>query len=140
MIGLKSKKTPYQGLWIFVPIMFLPSVVITLLLYFVINRWQPQYGVELNWAAAKIFGCGSGILFHMGCWIAGAFKEDFMAVKTRLKEFCANIVVSFKLAFSCYWEDVKTLGLAYWIDVAIIFLNIGIFVEAILDYIAIRGL
>ena len=138
-MGLKTKKTPYEGLWIFLPMMVLPSVVITWLLYFVISRWQPQYLDALNWATAKIFGCGAGILFHFGCWLMGAFSDDFKAVKTRLKEFCANIVVSFRLAFSCYWEEVKTLGLAYWIDVAVIALNAGVFVDAILDYLAIRG-
>ena len=139
-MGLKSKKTPYEGIWIFLPMLVLPSVIITALLYFVISRWQSQYVAELNFATAKIFGCGSGILFHFGCWLMGAFKDDFRAVKTRLKEFFANIAVSFRLAFSCYWEDVKTLGLAFWIDVAIVALNAGVFVDAVLDYIAIRGM
>ena len=139
-MGLKSKQTPYEGMWIFLPVLVLPSVIITALLYLVISRWQPQFGVELNFATAKIFGCGSGILFHFGCWLMGAFKDDLKAVKTRLKEFGANIVVSFRLAISCYWDDVKTLGLAFWIDVAIVALNAGVFVDAVLDYIAIRGM
>lgn len=138
-MGLKTEKTPYQGLWIFLPMMILPSVVITWILYLVIARWQPQFRQELNWATAKIFGCGCGFLFHCSCWLMGVFKEDFQAVKIRLKEFCANIVVSFRLAFSCYWEDVRTLGLAYWIDVAVIAMNVGVFVDAIMDYMAIRG-
>lgn len=140
MEGVSTKKSPYQGLWIFLPIMFAPSVVITAILYFVIARWQPQYIAEFNWATAKMFGFGSGILFHFCCWIAGAFKQDFRAVKTRLKEFFENIVVSPKLAFTCYWDDVKTLGLAFWIDMAVVGLNAYIFVDALLDYLAIRGL
>lgn len=140
MEGVSTKKSPYHGLWIFIPMMVLPSVVITLILYFAIARWQPQYGTELNWASAKTFGCGCGILFHFGCWIAGAFKADIKAVKTRLKEFCANIVASPKLAFSCYWDDVKTLGLAYWIDVAIIGLNIYVFADALLTFLRMRGI
>ena len=140
MIGVKTKKTPYDGLWIFLPIMFVPSVVITVLLYFVIHKWQSRFGVDLNWATAKIFGFGSGMLFHCGCWIAGAFKEDFKAVKTRLKEFRENVVVSVKLAFTCYWDDVKTLGLMYWIDVAVVGLNAYIFVDALLDFLTMRGI
>ena len=139
-MGLKSKQTPYEGWWIFLPMMVLPSVLITWLIYFVVSKWQPQYAGELNWATAKVFGCGSGMLFHFSCWLAGAFSDDFKAVKIRLKEFCDNIVVSFRLAFSCYWEDVKTLGLMYWIEVAIIGLNAGIFVDALLDFLALRGM
>ncbi len=138
-MGLKSKKTPYQGLWIFVPMMLLPSAALTWLFYEVIALRQPQYGYELNWATAKILGCGSGFLFHMICWIMGAFKEDLRAVKTRLKEFSANIVVSARLAFACYWDDVKTLGLAFWIDFSLIALNAGVVVDAVLDYLVLRG-
>lgn len=126
-------------MWIFLLMMVLPSVCITWILYLVISKWQPQFGQEMNWAAAKIFGCGCGILFHFSCWLMGVFTEDFQAVKERVKEFFANIVVSARLAFSCYWEDVKTLGLAYWIDLAVIALNAGVFVDAIFDYLALRG-
>ena len=138
-MGLRTKKTPYQGLWIFLPMMILPSVVITYILFLVINRWQPQFSQELNWASARMFGCGCGILFHFSCWLTGVFKEDFEAVKIRLKEFGDNIVVSAKLAFSCYWEDVKSLGLAFWIDLAVVALNAAVFVDAILDFLELRG-
>lgn len=139
-MGLKSKKTPYQGLGIFLIIMVLPSVALTWLFHTVISLRQTYLSPELNWASARIFGCGCGICFHISCWLTGAFAEDFKAVKKRLKEFFANIVVSVSLAFTCYWEDVKTLGLAYWIDVAVIGLNIGVFVDAIVDYLVLQGI
>ena len=139
-MGLRSKKTPYQGLWAVLPIMVLPSVVLTWIFYLVITNSQSHLPQEVNWASAKIFGCGCGILFHFSCWLTGAFAEDSRAVKKRIKEFFANIVVSVSLAFSCYWEDVKTLGLALWIDLAIIGLNAGVFADAVMDYLVLRGL
>ena len=138
-VVMKSKKTPYQGLWVFLLMMILPSLAITSVLYCVIARWQARFGVELNWATAKIFGFGCGILFHISCWLMGVFTEDYLAMKCRMKEFFANMTVSASLAFSCYWDDVKTLGLAYWIDVAVIALNAGIFIDAVLNYLALRG-
>ena len=137
-MGIKSKKTPYEGLWVFIPMMILPSVIVTWITYVAIARWQPQFGEELNFTTAKIIGCGAGILFHASCWLMGVFRDDYIAMKTRLKEFCANIIISARIAVSCYWDDIKTLGLAFWIDVAIIGLNAGIFVDAVLDYIALR--
>ena len=139
MDGVNSKKTPYQGIWAFILMMVLPSACITALLYFVIAKWQPQFGRELNWATAKALGCGSGILFHFSCWIMGVFTEDFEAVKKRVKEFFANIVVSARLAFSCYRDDLKTLGVCFWIDFAVIALNAGICIDAILDFLTLRG-
>ena len=47
-MGIKSKKTPYEGLWISLPMMVLPSICITVLLYLVIAKWQPQFGFALN--------------------------------------------------------------------------------------------
>ena len=135
-MGVKTKKTPYQGLWVFVPMMMLPSIAITWLLYVVIAKQQSQFSQELNMASAKIFGFGSGILFHFSCWLCGAFKEDFQAVKIRVRELFENLTVSWKLALSCYWDDVKTLGMAFWIDMALIALNIGVFVDALLDFMA----
>lgn len=137
--GIKTKKAPYQELWIFIPILILPSLFITGLLYWVISMRQPQFGQDVNWATAKVFGCGAGVLFHLSCWLAGVFEDDLRAVKTRMKEFFANIVVSARLAFSCYWEDVKTLGLDFWIDFAVIALNAGVFIDALLDYLTLRG-
>lgn len=138
-MSLKTKQTPYQGLGIFLLIMLLPSVAITALMFAVISKWQPQYGWEVNWASAKVIGCGVGVLFHCICWMMGAFTEDFRAVKMRLKEFFANIIVSAELAFSCWWDDVKSLGMAFWIDCAIIALNMGVFVDALIDFLTLRG-
>ncbi|MBO5892616.1 MAG: hypothetical protein J6Q30_07920 [Oscillospiraceae bacterium] len=138
-MGLKSKKTPYQGMWIILLIMALPSVVLTWVFYAVISTQQAHLPQEVNWASSKIFGCGCGVVFQLSCCLTGAFKKDVQAVKKRLKEFFANIVVSARLAFSCYWDDVKTLGLALWIDLAIIGLNAYVFVDAILDFMTLRG-
>ncbi len=103
-----------------------------------INFYQPKYGFELNFATAKILGCGMGAMFHFCCWIFGAFKDDFKAVKTRWKEFFFNLSISAKLAFKCYFEDLKTLGVAFWLDMAIVGINLYIFIDAVFDYIAIR--
>lgn len=139
-MGFRSKKTPYQGLWAVLPIMVLPSVALTWIFYLVISNAQAHLPQEVNWASAKIFGCGCGALFHFSCWLTGAFAEDSQAVKKRIKEFVANIVISARLAFSCYWEDVKTLGLALWIDLAVIGLNLYIFADAVMDFLTLRGL
>lgn len=139
-MSVKSKKTPYEGIWVFLPMMLLPSVAVTAIMYIAISKWQSQYGFEMNWASAKAIGCGVGILFHIACWLVGVFTEDFKAVKIRLKEFFANIVVSPGLAFSCYWEDVKSLGLAFWIDLAVVALNMGVFIQALLDFLTLRGI
>ncbi|MBE6626060.1 MAG: hypothetical protein E7628_02610 [Ruminococcaceae bacterium] len=138
-MGIKSKKSPYDGIWMFIPMMLLPSIVMTAIFYVVIARWQPQYTTELNWASAKTLGFGIGVMYHISCWLANTFTEDYLAMKSRLKEFSENIVVSASLAFKCYFEDIRTLGLAFWIDVGLIGLNFGVFLDALLDYLAIRG-
>ncbi len=130
----KPKKSPYHGLWAFILFMLLPSVVMTLITYSAVSIWQSRFGVKFNWATAKTIGFGLGILFHISCIIVGAFKEDFDAVKTRLSEFFSNLKASPKTAFKWYWEDVKTLGLAFWIDLTLVGFNVYVFADAFNDY------
>jgi hypothetical protein len=136
---IKPKKTPYQGLWALILFMLLPSVLMSVIAYYAVSRFQPQFGHDINYATAKVIGFGLGILFHLSCFIVGAFNEDFNAVKTRLKEFATNLTVSFKFALKWYWEDVKTLGLALYIDLFLIGLNVYVFVDALMYYFALGG-
>lgn len=135
----EQKKTPYKGhvvayiAMLFVPLVLILSVYISLLVY------QPQYTQELNWASAKTIGCGIGVLYHFSCWIWGAFSYDFSIVKNRLKEFFSDFSVSPKLAFTWYWEDIKTNGVAYWFDMILIIINAFVFVDALLDCVRILG-
>ena len=62
------------------------------------------------------------------------------AVKTRLKEFSTNLSVSLKFALKWYWDDVKTLGLALYIDLALLGINIYVFADALQDYFALGGI
>ncbi len=135
----KPKKTPYQGLWAFILYMTLPSLACTLVSYYAFMEYQGQFSQELNLASAKIIGCGIGAVFHLSCWIMGAFTEDFGAVKYRLKEFLSNVSVSLGSAFKWYIDDVKTYGLAFWIDLSIVGLNLWIFIDALSDYLSLRG-
>ena len=135
----KPKKSPYQGLWAFILFMLLPSIIMTLIAYGALSKWQGRFGEELNFASAKTIGFGLGILFQISCIMVGAFTEDFNAVKTRLKEFFSNLSASPRTAFKWYWEDVKTLGLAFYIDIALLGLNVYVFVDALTDYFALRG-
>ena len=60
--------------------------------------------------------------------------------QVKLVGFMENVrAVSASLAFSCYWDDIKTLGLALWIDLAVIGLNAGVFADALRDYLLLRG-
>lgn len=135
----KPKKSPYQGLWAFILFMLLPSIVMSVIAYYAISRFQGQFGRDLNLASAKTVGFGLGICFHISCIIVGAFNEDFNAVKTRVKEFINNLTVSPKFALKWYWEDVKTLGLAFYIDLALLGLNVYVFADALRDYFALGG-
>ena len=135
----KPKKSPYHGLWAFILFMLLPSAVMTFIAYCAISKWQSEFGIEFNKASSKIIGYGLGILFHTSCIIVGAFKDDFDAVVTRIKLLFENLSVSPKFALKWYWEDVKELGLALYIDLALMGFNIYIFVDALNDYFALGG-
>ena len=136
----KPRKSPYHGLWAFILFMMLPSVVMSFIAYSAISRWQPQFGFDLNYASSKVIGFGLGICFHFSCLLVGVFKEDFAAVRTRLKELGTNLTVSPKFALKWYWEDVKTYGLSLYIDLFLVGLNIYVFADALKTYFALGGI
>ncbi len=136
---INPRKAPYHGQIFAVIFLILPSFLLTLMFYGVISLWQPRFGTEINFASAKMFGCGLGAVFHFGCWLMGAFKENFDVVKNRVKEFFLDLFISPGLAFRGYWDDIKTNGIAYWIDFSIIVLNIWLFIDAIRDFMILRG-
>ncbi len=136
---INPNKSPYHGQLIAVIVMLLPSPIITWMLYVLLNEFQPQYTAELNLTSATVIGFGIGSIYHMCCWITGAFTDHFGVVKNRVKEFFADLTVSLKLALTWYFKDIKTNGLAFWIDFAVVTLNFGIFIDALIDYFILRG-
>ncbi|MGM9631495.1 MAG: hypothetical protein ACI3XL_00180 [Eubacteriales bacterium] len=128
----EQNKTPYRGHFVaYIAMVFVP-LVFTWIFYVSIMTFQSQYSREFNWASAKTAGCGIGVLYHLSCLITGAFSHDFKIVKNRLKEFFSDLFVSAKLAFEWYFEDIKTNGLAFWLDMLVIIINASVFVDAFL--------
>ncbi len=135
----KPEKSPYKGQLLVTFFLILPSVLLTALFYSAIVMYQSKYGFEFNFASAKILGCGCGIAFHMICFLTDLFKKSFQIVKTRLKEFFSFIIVSPKLAFALYWDDIKLNGVTFLIDFAVVVLNAWVFIDALIDFLAMRG-
>ncbi len=123
--------SPCRGMWVKLIVLIMPPLVLVGIFYGAISRWQPWYSFNLNWASAKTLGCGLGVLFHLSCWVAGAFKQDFRAVKNRVKEFFANISVSPGLAFKWYWREVKSYGVAFWIEIFVMAVNLAVFFDSL---------
>ncbi len=129
-------KTPFRGVWLLAIILILPSLILTGVFYVMISRRQPQFGEALNWASAKALGFGIGVLFHIACWIAGTFSKDLQIVKNRMKELVSDITVSVRSAFTWYWEDMKSYGVGFLIEILIIILNALVFFDAASDFAA----
>ncbi len=131
----KNENSPYKGQLLTVLFLVGPPLILFLMFYAVFTTWQPRYSNELHLASAKMFGCGVGSLFHCCYWITGAFKKERRIVVDRLKELFADLPVSIKMAFTWYWDDLKTNGITYWIDVGIILLNLILCITGTVDVI-----
>ncbi len=134
----KPERSPYKGQLLTILFLILPPILLCAVFYSAFQLFQGRFGADYNWNSAKMFGCGISVLFHCMCWMTGAFKRDFRIVKARIKEFFADLLILPKLAFKGYWEDVKLNGIAFWIDFAIIALNLGIFIDALLTFLSNR--
>ena len=120
--------SPYKGvlissiLLICVPLVFYGVFYIVLLE--IPNSWQE----EVNKASALALGFGLGSIFHLGCIIGGMFKEPVYAIKRRVKDFFIHIQLSFKLAITSYFADMKKDGVVFWIYFTIVLANLGMFI------------
>jgi len=120
--------------------MLLPSPLVTWTIYSLISQFQPQYTNELNFASAKVVGFGVGSIIHLCCWITGTFSQHIAVVKARFKELFADVTISVRLAMTWYWKDIKTNGVAFWIDFAVIVFNFWVFADALLDFLTLMNI
>ena len=130
-IGENKNKSPYHG----VPVACFFMVLVPVLMYIIMRALlfenQPAMGKELNEASARVLGLGIGVLFHMGCLIAGVLKDSFKIVVNRVAEFFDNLKYSFKLACRCYFDQLRDGGIAFWIMLGIMIANFCIFFSAL---------
>lgn len=124
--------SPYHGVWAQLLVLILVPLGFFALVYAGFSFYQPQYG-RLNLLSAKAFGCGLGVLFHLSCAVVGVFTPGWRAVKYRIREFFENLVISFGYAIESYWEDMKTDGVVFLLQMPIVGLNLYIAMDALLE-------
>ncbi|MBO5867184.1 MAG: hypothetical protein J6Q55_03960 [Clostridia bacterium] len=126
-IGEHKERSPYHGVFVAAFFMVLVPILLFLLINGSIKLWQPHTAVEERIATAKMFGLGTGFLFHITLMLVGVMKEPFRAVVRRIANFFENLKFNFKLAWTCYVDEVKETGVAFWIFFAIIVVNFCFF-------------
>ncbi|MBR2985018.1 MAG: hypothetical protein IKC58_00250 [Clostridia bacterium] len=126
-IGEHKEQSPYHGVFVASFFMILVPVLLYLLINGAINLWKPSTPIEERIATAKTIGCGAGFLFHVTLIIVGVLKDPFNAVVNRICNFFDNLKFNFKLAWSCYCEEVRETGIAFWILIVIMIVNFVVF-------------
>ncbi|MBQ8554354.1 MAG: hypothetical protein IJ438_00640 [Clostridia bacterium] len=107
-----KKQPPYKGFAILcIMLVSVPAVLYAVTLA-VLQTYQPSSN-GLDEATARAIGLGLGMLFHLSCWVAGAFRDSFAVVKFRVSEFFENIAGGLGFALVCYWDDIKSDGVVF---------------------------
>lgn len=125
------KKSPYRGLWVALLLMVGVPLVLYLLLRESFIKIIPGYTVEYKDTCARAIGLFLGTLFHLGCFISGAFENALEAVKNRMTDFRMNLSISFGFALKCYLEDMKSDGVVLIIILSIVIANCALWIDAI---------
>lgn len=108
------KKSPYRG--ILFTLIFLIGVPVGLYFFLkvILTTNAPYREYDLNKYTAQALGFGCGFLFQMCCVLCGLFKQSFKAVTKRVVNFFSNLTVSFKFAFTMYFDEIKEDGVVFW--------------------------
>ena len=124
--------SPYHGVWAQLLVLILVPLGFFALVHVGFSFYQPHYG-KLNLLSAKAIGCGLGVLFHLSCAIVGVFTPGWRAVKYRIREFFENLVIGLGYSIESYWEDMKSDGVVFLLQMPIVGLNLYIAVDALLE-------
>lgn len=96
----------------FLFLLIVPAVL-SFIIYFLYSV-HGKYSDEINYYYGQGFGYCLGALFHLSCYMMGVLTRPFLVVVGRIKEFFQNLVVSWKFAFRCYFDNLKTNGITFW--------------------------
>ena len=108
------RNSPWQGLWIILPILIAVPLAVYFLFHYLLDYYVwPQW--HLNEATARVLGFGSGLVFHLCCLISGAFTRHRRALTNRLKDLFMNWRLGPGFALGCYWDDLKEDGCVFTI-------------------------
>lgn len=115
MDGINSSKSPYRGLWIALLILIIIPVLMSLLLFLAIDKWQYKQPFEVNFWTGVFFGFLIGSCFQTITIIVGLYKGSFKNMIMRVVHFIGNARTSFKLAWMIYKDEVAEQGLVFWV-------------------------
>ena len=130
-IGEHKNKSPYHGVGLACFFMIAIPVVMYIIIRSLLFELQPTMGKEVNEMSARVLGLGIGVVFHLGCIIAGVLKDSFKIVVNRVVDFFDNLKFSFKLAWKCYVDQLRDGGIAFWIMFGIMVVNFCVFCSAL---------
>lgn len=123
--------SPYKG--VFLTAFFL--IVAPLFFSFTLDIFIGN-DTQIEILTIIVFGFGMGILFDLGCIIAGLMTGTFSIVKARVSDFFDDLVVSFKFAVQSYFNNIKENGIVFWIYLSIMAATVIIFILKLKELIA----
>lgn len=123
-------QSPYRGFWVVLLALILVPNVLFLIVKGALANFS-KFPPEMDHLTAKVIGLGCGSLFHMICFVGGAFTPSWQAVKYRVGEFFENLVVGVGYAITTYLEDMRDDGVTFIIYMAVILVNLVVVVDSI---------
>ena len=118
-----TKYSPYRG--VFLTSFFL--IIAPLFFCFTIDIFMGNDTTIEN-LTIFVFGFAMGILFDLGCIIAGLMKGTFDVVKERVKTFFEDLIISIRFALESYFNDIKENGIVFWIYLSIMVATVWLFI------------
>lgn len=125
-------KPPYYGAWAIIPSM----IIVPIILYIdvaALMLGSAGNDAELNEATINAIGFGLGSVFHIILFVSGVFKHSLSIVLQRVKDFFANLKVSFSCAVKDYLWDMKYNGVAFLIYFVIMLVWALLFLDGLKD-------
>lgn len=134
----KKKGGPYRGVVLILLCLFSIPVLAHYFIGWRIAVFEHISPEMTYWETAAFTGL-VGTATSIVVLLAGGLREYFPAVKTRLSSFRLNLAISFKDAVRWYFEDLREYGIAFWIVLGAMLLNLAYLLYGMIGFLKLTG-
>ena len=136
--GLNERKTPYRGVWVILLFLFGVPLIAYGIIGGAISRFE-HISAEMTYWETMVFTGLVGTAVSVIVALCGGLREYFPAVRNRIKDLFENLAISVGDAVRWYFEDLREYGIAFWIVLGAMLLNLAYLLYGMIGFLKLTG-
>ena len=124
-----------KGSWLILLLMYLLPTILYFFMYYMFVITKSSFVFDYINSACIFISYGAMVLIDFILLLVGFFKRTFSVVIKRLRDFFADLPISFKLANKGYWNSVKNDGITFWLYLLAMLGHVALAIYGLINHI-----